>query len=362
MKINLNKQDLQKVYKLLEVKEANIQIADMLNDLCFSLDQFDYIYELDTNDEEAFNKGALDSFFEYFELDDSNEDNIYYKDNYLNHVFKYVDLEKYNNNPYKNNVKPQDCSVFGYKLHYLSYPSGSYFPLDDIKVDEANYYKEETHLGIAKEGYKFLTLSKNNNIWMCITPNEIETMKPHVDKAKGSIITFGLGLGYYAYMASLKDNVKSVTIIEKDENIINLFNEHLLPFFPYKDKIKIINKDALSYIKDTKLRDYDYAFFDLWHNAEDGLPLYLKIKELDIIPPTSFWIEESLIAMYRRCLLTVIEESLIGYSDDSYRKAKNDTEIVINNIYFKTKNHRFNSFDDLYRFLSKENILRLIKD
>ena len=363
MRVKINKEDLNELYKLIEVKEANIQIASMLNDLCFSLDQFDFVKESSNLNKEDFSNRAIEEFLDYFELDDTNEDNLYYVDNYLKNAFNYIDIKQYNDNPYKKNIDIGclETTQKGYVLHYLRYPKYSYFPLNDIEVDEKDYYRETTYLGISKDEYKYLTLSKNKNIWMCITPNEIETMKPHVEKAKGNVITFGLGLGYYAYMASLKNEVKSVTIIEKDDVIINLFSHYILPNFSNKNKIKIIKEDAIKYIKDTRLEGYDYAFFDLWHNAEDGLPLYLEINKLKIIPPTSFWIEESLIAMYRRCLLTVIEESLMGYGDDDYRRSKNAIEKVINEIYFKTKNISFSSYQEIHKFLSKENILKLIR-
>ena len=195
---------------------------------------------------------------------------------------------------------------------------------------------------------------------MCITPNEINTMEKHIAKAKGNIVTFGLGLGYFAYMASMKNDVKNVTIVEKDKDIISLYNQYIFPFFPYKNKIHIVEEDAIKYIEKNQLSEFDYAFFDLWHNAEDGLPLYLKIKSLDIKTNAGYWIEESLICMYRRCLLTVIYESLNGYSDDDYRKARNPIEKVINEIYFKTKKYHFESYDEITKFVSKENILKLI--
>ena len=360
MRIKLNKSDLDKLTILLETKEENIAIASMMNDLCFSLDKFDYIYEIDHNDKETFNKRTIEEILDYFELDENNPDNIAIISRHLEDAFSYIDLTKYNEDSYKKNVNPQEITSNGYKLHYLNYPGGSFFPLDDIKVNEKDNYGETSLIGISKEGYRYLTLSKNNNIWMCITPNEIETMAPHILKAKGNVITFGLGLGYYAYKVAEKKEVRSVTIIERDKEIISLFKKYLLPLFPHKDKITIIEEDAFNYIKKDGLRDYDYAFFDLWHNAEDGLPMYLKIKELKIIPPTGYWIEESLICMYRRCLLTVIEESLAGYSDDDYRRNRNAIEGVINKIYFLTKNMRFESFDEIYRFLSKDNILKMI--
>lgn len=357
MKITLNQQDQNKLIKLLETKEENIAIASMFNELCFSLDQF---FELENADKNNLNNLFKDIFVESFELNIEDKDNKRIIDTYLTNALNIEDSNDYDSNPYKKCLNIKEFEQNSYKLHYLTYPRYSLFPLDDIKVDEKDYYREYTSLAFFKEDYKYLTLSKNNNIWMCITPNEINTMKPHINKAKGNVITFGLGLGYFAFMCALKDDVKKVTIIEKDSTIINLFAQHLLPLFPHKEKIEIINEDGFSYINQNHLSQYDYAFFDLWHNAEDGLPMYIKLKETRIDTITSYWIEESLIAMYRRCLLTVIEESLAKYNDDDYRKNKNAIDKVINQIYFKTKNMKFNSYNEIYSFLSKDNILKLI--
>ena len=361
MHIKLSKEDLNKLIALLEMKEENIAIASYLNDLCFSLDSFNFDTDISKCNEKTLYNLCLNAFNDYFELDDTNEENNAIINRHLGDTFRYVNLEEFNQNPYKKLVNPKEICFQGYKLHYLKYPSLSFFPLDDISVNKDHLYLEKTTIGISNDTYQFLTLSKNNNIWMCITPNEINTMEPHLKQAKGNIVTFGLGLGYYAFMAANKKEVKSITIIERDENIINLFTQHLLSLFPNKDKIHIINKDAIQYIKETHLSSYDYAFFDLWHNAEDGLPLYLEINRHDIVPPKSFWIEESLICMYRRCLLTVIEESLNGYNDDDYRKAKNAIDKIINEIYFKTKNIKFNSYEEIYKFISRDNIYRLIR-
>lgn len=71
----------------------------------------------------------------------------------------------------------------------------------------------------------FPAVLENERIWMTITPNEIETMKEAVDKAFGNVLTFGLGLGYYAYMVSEKVNVESITVVEKIKmSLIYLIN------------------------------------------------------------------------------------------------------------------------------------------
>ena len=360
MKLNLNNEDTEKLYKLLETKQDNISIADLLNNLCFSFEPHPNIYKNGINDKNI-NKNSIDLIYDLFELDPNNSDNTSVINSYLSDSFKHINLNEYNDNPYKNSVKIKETTQNSYKLHYLTYNRFSYFPYKDVEVDESNFYKEKTTIGISNEDYSFLTLSKNNNIWMCITPNEINTMKHSINKAHDNVITFGLGLGYYAYMVSLKKEVTTITIVERDEEIINLFNECILPHFEFKNKIRIIKEDAIEYIKETKLANYDYAFFDLWHNAEDGLPLYLQIKKLEIIPPQDYWIEESLICMYRRCVLTVFEESLYEYSDDAYRKAKNSIDKIINELYFKTKNIRFKSYEEIHNFISKNNLLKLMQ-
>lgn len=101
-------------------------------------------------------------------------------------------------------------------------------------------------------------------------------------------------------MVSLKEEVESVTIIERDQNVIKLFNEYILPQFEYKDKIKIINIDAFKYMN--KVNEYDYLFIDLWRDVSDGLDLYLKFKKYEdkINIKVDYWIEKSILSYLRK--------------------------------------------------------------
>ena len=99
-------------------------------------------------------------------------------------------------------------------------------------------------------------------------------------------------------MVSLKNNVESVTIVEKDQNVINLFNKHILPLFKTKAKINIINMDAYDFLeKVMKDGDYDFVFVDIYHDAKDGLEVYKKIStyEKKFKNTTfSYWIKKTL--------------------------------------------------------------------
>lgn len=81
-------------------------------------------------------------------------------------------------------------------------------------------------IGFFDTEFMFPALLENDRIWMTITPNEIETMKEPVDGAFGHVLTFGLGLGYYACMVSEKENVESVTVVDMNEDVIRLFKKY----------------------------------------------------------------------------------------------------------------------------------------
>ena len=112
------------------------------------------------------------------------------------------------------------------------------------------------------------------NIRVDHTIADIETMEKVVKEIKGTVTVFGLGLGYLPFMISNKSEVSHIKVIENDKNIIKLFKDNLLDYFPNKNKIEIIEDDANNYLnKDLKT---DYAFVDLWHTPEDGLKWFIE--------------------------------------------------------------------------------------
>ena len=352
MKIKLSEKDLKKSYRLLDTKEINISIADLL------------FYTFDDN---KFFKGVNDPTFyfeklvEFWNINPEDKEDYSILKKWVKPVIFPAKEDFFYQNSYFNNVKPNPIKSNGYELKYLSFKSYQPFSLDEIIVDNNDYYLERSPISYFTIEQKYLALSYKDEVWMSITPNEINTMKPYIESSKGDVLVFGLGLGYYPYMISLKDDVKNITIIELDKNIIDLFNKYIFPFFPHKEKIKIIQDDALSYLANNK-KHYDTVFADLWHNPVDGLPLYIKLKNLEKDKNTNYqyWLEKSLIALTRRCLLTIYEEALKGYNDKDYLKNDNPIDTIINSLYFKTKNITINNYDDIYNLLSDSNIIKII--
>ncbi len=353
MKIKLSQSELEKCYNLFDVKEINISVADLL----FStFEETEFFNGCDDNDE------FFSQLIRFWGIPSDSKEEINILEKWVKPAISPLNSDYFSKNPYYSTVLPKPFKNDKYSLDYISFASYQPLPLDEITVKENDNFMEISPLSYFKEEQKYLALSKDGCVWMSITPNEINTMAPHIEKAKDDVLVFGLGLGYYPFMISLKEEVKHITIVEMDDTIIDIFKKHILPFFKHKDKIEIVKDDAKRYIKNLD-KKYDTIFIDLWHNPVDGLPLFIYFKQFENRYRQSkfqYWLEESLIALYRRCILTVFEESLNHFRDEDYLKAKNEMDKIVNAIYFKTKNITINNYDDIHKLLTKKSILELL--
>lgn len=220
---------------------------------------------------------------------------------YLRSGIRQLDPQEYRMNPYYRQIRiPEVCSG-NWKLTFEKYKPYEAFVCGDIRLDEG--LKEIPQIGFFDSEFSFPVVMEGEQEWMAIKPNEIETMRQPIDRAAGRVVTFGLGMGYYAFMVSEKPEVKTLTIVERDENVIALFREYILPQFPQKDKIDIIRQDAFEFVAERMAgAGYDHAFVDLWHDVSDGYPLYRQMRTLEKNSPDTFfsyWIEDSLLSHLR---------------------------------------------------------------
>lgn len=195
---------------------------------------------------------------------------------------KVFDVKDFIDNPYIKNIKI-DAEAAG-KIY-----GDMLVKMDSIKPYELFMYDtpkrdDERLLDIPRVGCFTKEVSypaiMDKNIarpMMAVTPYEINTMRGGVKEASGKVLTLGCGMGYLAYMASEKSEVESVTIVEKDQNVIDIMEKILLPQFSHKEKISIVKADALEYIKTLKDGEYDYCYADIWSGPED-VAAYLNIK------------------------------------------------------------------------------------
>lgn len=230
-----------------------------------------------------------------FDVDGNREDKEIFHE-YFPKMLKLLDTAAYTENPYYKNIRipTEKCGNWEFKkMHYKPY---EVFVRDDFErlfngqiIPKIGYFDKE---------FEYPAVTEDGVPWMTVTPNEVETMRQPINSFFGDTVTFGLGLGYFAYMVSEKKEVSSVTIVEKDENAIRLFENYILPQFKNKDKVNVVKCDAFDYIQDTlPTAKHDCAFVDLWHDARDGLTMYEKIKRLEELSPETvfyYWIEPTL--------------------------------------------------------------------
>ena len=103
------------------------------------------------------------------------------------------------------------------------------------------------------------------------------TTKSHKSSKDKEIIRFGKEEAHIRTYVE-KEDVESVTIIEKEQSVIDLFNEVILPSIPHGDKITVIKSDASEYLSSIDDGLYDYCFADTWTGTED-IEAYFAVKE-----------------------------------------------------------------------------------
>ena len=271
-----------------------------------------------------------------------------------------LDPSKLTDNPYYQAVmgvakseKRIGAWAFGID-HYAPY---ALFVYDEVRPcpDGFGVYSP---IGFYAKGLPYPALKQNGRTYMSLIPHEINTMAGPIEKAHGHVATMGLGMGYFAYMASNKDEVASLTILERDKSVIALFNEVFLPLFPHKEKIRILAvDDALAYRPE---EPFDYLFMDLHHDAEDGLPAYMELLRIQGLAKTiDVWIEKALLHYLRRHVIALIEEEADGYGDEDYQGHGSFSERLLCSLHFHLKNYELSDEASLIHLLSDQTLRAL---
>lgn len=224
-----------------------------------------------------------------------------------------LDPAQYQNDPYCQAINFPQKRIGKWEMRQEFY--APYEPFVRTHPQLTNDLREIPRIGYFEERFDFPAVLENGVEWMTVTPNEIETMREPIANSHGRVLTLGLGLGYFAFHASQKPNVESVTVVERDREVIDLFKGELLPQFPHREKIRIVEADALDYLNRDSLRtQFDSIFADLWHDQSDGLELYLKLRRIETerrLPRVDYWIEPTLLSALRQILWErITEESL----------------------------------------------------
>lgn len=259
---------------------------------------------------------------------------------------KLLRVEDFQANPYFKKLSSVSFNKNDWSLTNKRLEAYSLFPYEE-EYHYASNYLLKMSLGFFDQDYNYPSISLFGNEWMSLNPYEIRTMETPIICARGKVLTLGLGLGYFAYMAHLKDDVKEVHIVEMDKGLIEIFEEYLLPLFDHPEKIHIHKADAFRFIESINDKDYDFVFSDLWHDVSDGLPMYLKLKQkFNSFKYTQchYWIESALITYLRTLVIGVMRDEYYQI-DNEY----NDLQLSIKN---RLKDYRISDSYELDALLS----------
>lgn len=101
-----------------------------------------------------------------------------------------------------------------------------------------------------------LELHGPQNIWMRLTPLEIQGSYFAIKMAKGKVGVVGLGLGYVVEEMAKKDSVEEITVYEISQEVIDLYYSN----FSKNPKIKIICGDAF----EAESKKFDFFYVDIY--------------------------------------------------------------------------------------------------
>lgn len=158
----------------------------------------------------------------------------------------------------------------------------SLFPTPLYRQARAGEWRVTAHLPGVAEGYVTRAafdachvLTRGREAWMSTGLMERESHAWHVHCAHGTVVAAGLGLGMYAFAASLKADVEMVVVAEISPEVIRVMRDAArFDDWPHRDKVSIVEADALApefadrILAATGGRRPDYLYADIW----PGLP------------------------------------------------------------------------------------------
>lgn len=207
----------------------------------------------------------------------------------------FLSTDEWENSPYHSHV-----SLDLVKNEHFSYETQKtagheLFNTDVIQKDPKHELNDWMKLRAMDRNFDAIYLFQDENDWMLDAPSEAATNDIPAARAHGHVLTFGLGIGYFIYMALQNPNVTSITCIENSPQVIEMFNRFLYPQFPHHKTVNIIEGDAYASFNEAYLSQYDYIFTDIWQSSNDGLACIEKLLMQYNAPveKADFWIEDS---------------------------------------------------------------------
>lgn len=179
------------------------------------------------------------------------------------------------------------------------------FSNEYFQLELANFCVPEKTLGNAKiikkdvygriEGYMYRDLDElldipvlyvDGQLWMSITPMEVQSTYMPIVLAEGVVGTGGLGIGYFVQRVLDKPEVDEVIVYETNKDVIALYLDN----FGEHPKLEIRNYD----MRKMNDQEFDFLFVDLYkHQLDDNIFKDMALfGEHHLIGQYHFWTQE----------------------------------------------------------------------
>ncbi len=117
----------------------------------------------------------------------------------------------------------------------------------------------------------YTMLHVNGKLMMSDTPAEQSSNRWITRNARGDVLIAGLGIGMILVPILTKEEVQSVTVIERSKDVIDLVMPNLAKV-PGYEKLTVINEDIFNW-KPSNGSKWNTIYFDIWPTiTTDNLP------------------------------------------------------------------------------------------
>jgi hypothetical protein len=183
---------------------------------------------------------------------------------------------------------------------------------DRVRHETMRSYWDGNHwltMGLKSDFPYVRLVKKGEGVMMSDTPMERNTNYHILDKANGDVLIFGLGLGLIILPLLQKENVKSITVVELYQDLIDM----VAPILRFNDptgKLTIIQGDCFeAHNIIDKTKKFDCIYGDIWieictDNYEEMKTLTKNWKNrLNRDNPNSFidhWLKDYLVKKIKK--------------------------------------------------------------
>ena len=168
---------------------------------------------------------------------------------------KYIDL---------NTIYKEELVSDTYKINTTR------LTFSQVRMEQAMNWRNSWTTSGLKADFDYVRLIKlvggysDSGVMMSDTPMERNSNSGFLQKANGDVLIFGLGLGLIVFPLINDDLIKSITVVELYQDLIDIVQPKIKEF-DKSNKVKIVQGDCFTY-ELPKGQKFDSIYFDVWLN------------------------------------------------------------------------------------------------